>query len=198
MRLIGLTGKSGSGKSTLGACARSLGIPVLDCDEIYRGLTDHPSDCLEAIRKTFGEETVRGGALYRPALREAVFHDPIAMEQLNAITATYVTAEVSDRLATMQAPLVILDAPTLFACGMDACCDALLCVIAPEQDCVKRICQRDGISEQEAELRLRQQPSDAFLIEKCDYILYNEGEREIFETDASALLNELLKGELPS
>lgn len=195
MRLIGLTGRSGSGKSTLGACARSLGIPVLDCDEIYRELTDHPSDCLEAIRETFGEQTVRDGALYRPALREKVFHDAFAMEQLNAITATYMMKEVFSRLSEIDAPLVILDAPTLFACGMDACCDALLCVIAPEPDCIRRICQRDGISEQEAELRLRQQPSNDFLIEKCDDILYNEGNRDIFEADALALLNALLKGE---
>ncbi len=195
MRLIGLTGKSGSGKSTLCVCARSLGIPVLDCDAIYRELTDAPSDCLEAIRNTFGEQTVRDGALYRPALREMVYHNEAAMEQLNAITATYMKTEVFARLSELDAPLAILDAPTLFACGMDACCDVLLCVIAPEQDCVRRICKRDGISEQQAKLRLRQQPSDDFLIENCDLVLYNEGSQELFEADALALLNALRKGE---
>lgn len=195
MRLIGLTGRSGSGKSTVGDCARAQGIPCLDCDAIYREVTSHPGACLTAIRDTFGADTVRDGALYRPALRQKVFSDPEAMRQLNALTAQYLSQEVLDRLQPLAKELAILDAPTLFACGMDVYCEQVLGVLAPDSLCIQRIMRRDGIDEAAARQRLAQQPSNAFFAQHCDVLLYNEGSEDAFRADAIAVLQALKTGE---
>lgn len=66
MRLIGLTGRSGCGKTTVGELAKTMGFLVMDCDAIYKEITSRPGACLDAIRNTFGFETVREGKLYIP------------------------------------------------------------------------------------------------------------------------------------
>ncbi len=196
MRLIGLTGRSGCGKTTVGAIARTMGIPVLDCDVIYREMTTSPSACLQAIAETFGTETVRDGTLYRPALREKVFSDPEALQKLNMLTAHYMRPEIESRLVSLNAPVVLLDAPTLFQSGLDSACDLILCVIASDETCIARIMQRDGIARDEANNRLANQFKNDFFIEHCDIVLYNEDDRDAFRDDASAVLNALRKGEI--
>lgn len=196
MRLIGMTGRSGSGKSTVGSVALELGIPVLDCDAIYRELTSRPTELLYAIRDTFGDETVRDGALYRPALREKVFADQRELEKLNSLTARFMTCELKERLSLICAPLVILDAPTLFESGLDAICDCLLCVTASDDACIHRIELRDGIDYEAASLRLANQHSKIFFEDRCDIILYNDGERDSFRQEAFAVLTKLQRGEI--
>lgn len=196
MRLIGMTGRSGCGKSTVSAVAESMGILVLDCDGIYREMTSRPSDCLRAIQETFGGETVRDGALYRPALREKVFRDPGEMARLNEITARYMTAEIDSRLQNTTAEIAILDAPTLFESGMQSVCDDLLCVTAPEESCIRRIMLRDCISREDALLRLNSQRSESFFIENCNFHLHNDGDIETFRSSAHTLLSAIKKGEI--
>lgn len=196
MRLIGLTGRSGSGKSTVGSIASEIGITVFDCDAIYREMTSKPTACLDAIRDAFGDETVRDGALYRPALREKVFSDPLLLQELNSITARFMAQEIKIRMRAIDAPMVILDAPTLFESGFDVFCDRILCVIASDETCIQRITKRDGIDESAARIRLTQQHSQAFFVEQCDIILYNEGDEAEFRKEALAVLLALQKGEI--
>lgn len=196
MRLIGLTGRSGCGKTTVGAVAHALGIPVLDCDVIYREMTSSPSACLQAIAQAFGSQTVRGGTLYRPALREIVFSDPEALHTLDSITAAHMRPEIMARLAELDAPIVLLDAPTLFQSGLDAACDLILGVLASDETCIERIKKRDGIDCVAAKKRLENQYSNEFFIEHCDIVLYNENNEETFFNDAAEVLSALRKGEI--
>ncbi len=196
MRLIGMTGRSGCGKSTVGDVACSLRIPVLDCDAIYREITSHPSDCLSTIRDTFGEDTVRDGMLYRPALREKVFRDPAQLAKLNEITARYMTAEIHHRLQNIQASIVILDAPTLFESGLQSICHDLLCVTAPDEACILRIMDRDHLSREDAEIRLAAQHPTAFFVDNCKLRLHNDCDEITFRQRAHALLSSIQKGEI--
>lgn len=196
MRLIGLTGRSGSGKTTASEAAKELGYLVLDCDRVYAELTSQMTPCLRAIGETFGEDTVKDGKLYRPALREKVFSDPSAMEKLNALTARFVGEEIHVRTAASSAEYVLLDAPTLFQSGLDPLCDFIVAVVAPEEDCVSRIVSRDGISESEARRRLAHQPSAEFFREHCHGILENDGSREALYKKAIDTFSAIQKGAL--
>ncbi|MBR5263639.1 MAG: dephospho-CoA kinase [Clostridia bacterium] len=196
MRLIGLTGRSGCGKTTVGELAREKGFLVLDCDAIYKEITSSPGACLDAIRDTFGAETVCDGKLYRPALREKVFSDPLEMEKLNALTARYMGEEIRSRLANATEAQVLLDAPTLFQSGMDKKCDLIIGVLASDEDCIRRITARDGISAADAARRLAQQPSEEFYKKNCHVCLENRTDPVTFRRQAEQLLASLQKGEL--
>ena len=196
MRLIGLTGRSGCGKTTVGELAREKGFLVLDCDAIYKEITSRPGACLDAVRDTFGAETVCDGKLYRPALREKVFSDPCEMEKLNALTARFMGEEIRSRLTNASGAPVLLDAPTLFQSGMDKKCDFIIGVLASDEDCIRRITARDGISAADAARRLAQQPSEDFYKKNCHVCLQNREDPETFLHQAEQLLVSLKKGEL--
>ena len=162
----------------------------------HKEITSRPGACLDAIRDTFGSETVREGKLYRPALREKVFSDPLEMEKLNALTARYMGEEIRSRLANATEAQVLLDAPTLFQSGMDQKCDLIIGVLASEEDCIRRITARDGISAADAARRLAQQPSEEFYKKNCHVCLENRTDPVTFRRQAEQLLASLKKGEL--
>ena len=63
----------------------------------------------------------------------------------------------------------------LFESGFDKICDITLCVTAPDSIAIKRICERDGRSEEEAMSRLANQKGEAELRALCDDTIVNDG-----------------------
>lgn len=76
MQLIGLTGGIGCGKSFLSRHLKTLGIPVVDTDQIARDLLDSGQPALKGIHERFGDAVfLPDGSLDRPALSNIVFND---------------------------------------------------------------------------------------------------------------------------
>lgn len=194
MRVIGLCGRSGSGKGLFCGVAKEMGFCVIDCDGIYHSLVNAPSDCLYELDREFGSDFTAGGRLDRKRMAELVFSDPSALKKLNEITHHYVLIEVKKLIADDRN--YIVDAPTLFESGFDACCDTVIAVIAPDAECIERICARDGVSAEEAQKRLSSQKSVDFLIENSDILLYNDSDPKSFEDSCRELLAGLSEGAL--
>ena len=190
MRIVGLTGRSGSGKTSVCIAARDLGIEVMNCDLVYREMTSRPSPLLSAIGRSFGKVAVAGGSLNRSVLREIVFADRKALKRLNSLTARYMGKEIrklADSVAE-KTNILLLDAPTLFETGTDSYCDYVIGVIANEEDCISRLILRDGISEEEARIRLRNQLPESYFLEHCDVILENRGDmKELYDASVKVL-----------
>ena len=70
---------------------------------------------------------------------------------------------------------MIIDAPVLFESGFDKLCDVKICVTAPRELSIERICARDNRSRSEAEKRLDSQKSESELILLCDETVVNDG-----------------------
>ena len=94
-RIIALTGPTGAGKSVVGDIFRSLGIPVIDTDQVYHDLLIPPSACLDDLVSAFGKAILKqDGTLDRSALSELVFADPDQLKKLNGITHLHVRRRV--------------------------------------------------------------------------------------------------------
>lgn len=195
MRLIGLCGRSGSGKGVFCSLASQNGFFVIDCDKVYKELVSYRSPCLLEIADNFGKEVIKDDSLDRRYLAPIVFSDPEKLRLLNRITHKYVTSEVQNIISSLaEDALVILDAPALFESGMDELCELIVGVIAPDEACIERIIARDGISREEAVLRLSKQRSAEAIIESSDCIVYNESTIEDFYNGAKSLLTEIKEG----
>ena len=79
---IGLTGGIGSGKSQAAAEFSFLSVPVLDADAVSRELTGENGKALPLIRKCFGESVFMGAQLNRAVMRQLVFADSSARQDL--------------------------------------------------------------------------------------------------------------------
>lgn len=196
MRIIGITGPSGAGKSLLREHLADIGISVIDADAVYHGLLVPPSECLDALRVSFGDGVLcQDGTLDRRALGKIVFNDKDKLELLNKTVLGYVLDEfrrIIDRLEASGKTCVAIDAPTLIESGFDKECHTVIAVLCPPELRVKRIMARDGISEEAAQTRTNAQKPDEFYIERADIVLNNNGDEEKFSEDIRRVAKDLV------
>ena len=187
--IIGITGGTGCGKTTLLSIIRDHGGQILDCDAIYHNLLKTDAQLLRAIEARF-PGTLEDGSLNRKKLGSIVFADADALLDLNRITHSAVRDEVIRHLE--YAPRVAaIDAIALFEGELAELCDVTVAVTAPEEDRVRRLMQREGISEEYAHSRIAAQKSDAYFAEMCDHVLVNDGTIDAFRAKCLAFLHSL-------
>ncbi len=114
--IIGLTGGIASGKSLVGRLFSRLGVPVTDTDDYAHALTAPNGLAIPAILDAFGTESLDDqGAMHRARMRERIFNDPQAKQQLEHILHPLILQESRRRLqGHASAPYQILIVPLLF------------------------------------------------------------------------------------
>jgi len=189
--IIGICGNSGSGKSTVCRILSEMGIPVLDCDLIYHQLTENDTDCLREIKRRFGANVIKNGKLNREVLRQIVFRNPSDLSDLNQLTHRYVLMKLSEQIQFLQKEkqeICIIDAPLFFEAGLETWCQTVCAVVSTQDEQINRICTRDGITKEEAKLRLSKQIPPEVLIQKSDFVIHNIFDQEHLRKECNKLL----------
>lgn len=178
-RVIGLTGPSGSGKSSVSALIRAWErVLVVDADAVAHYVMTQP-DCMGELVDAFSSDILAAeGTLNRRALAMVVFGCPEKLEQLGRISYPYIlrecTRQMNEAFAN-GARAAFLDAPTLFESGANRMCREIVSVVSSKEKRLQRILLRDGITEREAEQRMKNQFDDAFYTERSDFVIRNDG-----------------------
>ncbi len=177
--LVGLTGGIASGKSTVARQLRTLGVPVLDADEVAREVVEPGSEGLARLLARFGPEMLRDGRLDRSRLAALVFSDARARADLEAIVHPLVAARSAERLTALRAdpaaPYVVYEVPLLVEKALADGMDAVIVVDLPEADQIARLRARDRLSEQEARARLATQAPREARLAAADFVIDNRG-----------------------
>lgn len=193
MKRIGLTGGIASGKSTVARLLEARGVPVIDADQIARQVVEPGSPGLAAIRSRW-PGVVRDGALDRKALGAIVFADPAERRALEAITHPLIRTEAARRFARAReagASVVVYEAALLFENDLDRELDATILVAAPVEAQIERMRRRDGLSQEEAEARLRAQMPLDEKRRRATFVVENDGDLERLERRVSSLWSEI-------
>ena len=177
MLTVGLTGSSGSGKGYVCDIMKCVGIPCLDTDAVCRDVYMKGKDCYNDLVKFFGEGILREDReIDRKALFNTAFPDKDKYEMLNSIAFHHIMVETRKWLAERKAEghiVAVIDAPMLYESGFDQLCDRVVCVTADMSTQVRRIMIRDGITADEARMRLGKQKPDIYYTSRADYALNN-------------------------
>lgn len=186
MKIIGVTGSSGAGKTTICSILKEKYLAyIIDADEVARRLTKKGSMYLNSIVDYFGAEILdNSGELKRKELANLIYEDEEKRNGLNNLTFTYVVKEIKNNINKLKdKELIVIDAPLLYESNLDKICDIVIGVIANEEEKIKRICERDNISEETAKKRLDIQLTNKFIESRADYIIFNDGELESLEEE---------------
>ena len=198
MKKIGITGPTGAGKSMLSSYLREQGVPVIDADALYHSLLVPPSDCLDALRRAFGDMVFfENGELNRQELGKIVFSDKEKLALLNETVLGFVLDEarsIFDRYEKEGVTLAGVDAPTLIESGFHRECDIVVSVLAEPSLRVERIMARDNIDRNAAQMRVDAQRPDAFYAESSQVLIENNTNSEEFLKRCGALLDAIKSG----
>jgi dephospho-CoA kinase len=178
MLRVGLTGGIATGKSfCLGRFAR-LGVPVIDADVISREVVTPGSPALEVIRSRFGSPVIAAdGSLDRAAMASLVFSDRAARADLEAIIHPEVYRRINDWFANQPSGtrFAIADIPLLFETGHEHDFDAVIVCACEPFEQLRRLIERDRLSEEAARARLAAQWPIGEKIQRADYVIRTDG-----------------------
>lgn len=194
--VLGLTGATGSGKSVAADLFTAQGARVIDCDQLYHKMLSDDKEMLNAVEKTF-PCAFRNGMLDRKALGSIVFADKSMLDLLNTTVLPFVVKKIESIIDCCERSgehTLVLDAPTLFESGADRLCDEIIAVTAPEEIRLSRICQRDGISREYAEMRVKGGKNDEYYNARCDKVFINAGNFDNFKAQIIKYMEKYLCG----
>jgi dephospho-CoA kinase len=205
-RIIGLTGGIGSGKSTVLRAFNALGIPGWSADEAGRELYRKDEQLRKWVAELWGTQLLvlnKEGQdidINRSQLAQIAFNDPAALQALSAQVHPRI-ALAFDAWFKIQSqrmvppPFVIREAAILFESGTDAHCDWTVTVEAPEEERIKRVMNRDRVTEADVKARMSRQWSAPARIERADFVVQNS-ENEHLLTQVMTLEKRWSVGEL--
>lgn len=177
--IIGLTGGIACGKTAATDVFRSLGVPVIDADEISRALTGPGGKALPDVALAFGADMIDAQGMKRDLMREIIFSDPRAKEKLEAILHPMIKREIFEQLKAVKAPYVILSVPLLLETGRWA--DAVkrvLVIDVSEDEQINRLVYERHMSEEQARAILDCQISRDKRVASADDLIDNSGTLE--------------------
>lgn len=175
--VIGLTGQTGAGKSTVSKIFAENGFAVINADLISRKVVEKGEKCLDELTEIFSPCILNDdGTLNRKVLGSIVFSDKTKLEMLNSIIYPYITSEILNEIRNYSESgykLILLDAPTLFESHADDFCEIIISVIADEKIREKRIIERDGLTQKQAQDRMNSQHDADFFAANSDFVIEN-------------------------
>lgn len=198
MILVGLTGGVACGKSSVARLFQDCGAILIDADMLARMVVERGKPALKDITRAFGKKTLQpDGTLNRPALGKIVFGSPAKLKKLNAIVHPRVAREQTKltRSIETQEPqtVVIYDAPVLIEAGAHKRMDKIIVVSADEKTQIKRLRNRNHLSNTEALRRIKSQMSLAKKITLADYVVDGTLSYEQTKHEVERIYEELKK-----
>ena len=176
MLKVGLTGSIAVGKTFVCGVLAELGCTVLDADKTAREVVERGTEGLERIVREFGHEVLDAdGALDRKKLAAIVFGDPAKRELLNSIVHPLVI-ERQDRWLAEQEGLdpegiAVIDAALMIESGGYKRFDQLIVVWCEADVQLRRLMERDKLTETEARRRIEAQMPQSEKKKYADHLI---------------------------
>ncbi|MGN7394607.1 dephospho-CoA kinase [Peribacillus frigoritolerans] len=193
-QIIGITGGIASGKSTVSLYLQELGFTIVDADLASRAVVEPGEEAYHQVVKAFGEDILlTDGNIDRVKLGSIIFNDQEMRLLLNGIVHPAVRNWM--RLKTEAAlssgeETVFMDIPLLFESKLTFMVDKTLLIYVDEQVQLKRLMNRNGLSETEALARINSQMPLADKKALADAVIDNNGDINETKRQVKAILSE--------
>ncbi len=191
---VAITGGIGSGKTLAAEQLKKLGYPVFSADEISRKLVNGKKGA-EILAPLF-PHAVKNGKVDRKALAATVFKDKKELKKLNAALHPVIMQTLYKKMDKAQqvSPVVFAEVPLLFESGTEKDFDRVWVILREEEQRVAAVCHRDGLSEKDVRLRIKNQTDYSNTDFSAHTVIKNGTSKENFSRRLSEEVAEILKG----
>ena len=174
--VIGLTGNIASGKSIVLQYLSNFGALTIDADLAAQETYLPGNPAYVPILERFGPGlTLNDGQINRTKLGRAVFGDPSALAELEAMIHPQVIQNVLASIAATSRRVVAVEGIKLIEVGLNKQCDRLWTVAADEETRLQRLMEARGMEEAAARQRLSAQAPQSEKIQIADDTIYTDG-----------------------
>ena len=173
--IIGLTGGIGSGKSTIAKELAKRGFVIYDCDREAKRIIAEDKAVQAAIINLLGQEAFVNGAYNTAYVAQRVFENHALLAALNGIVHPKVKEDIVQRKPDF------VESAILYEAGIDALCDKIVVVEAPEEVRIARTIKRDYQGQATPEIidkvraRIRAQKTSAINSQRPVLTVTNDG-----------------------
>jgi dephospho-CoA kinase len=167
-----VTGGIGSGKTSVCKVFNTLGIPLFSADAEAKRIMENDERLISGINSIAGKNLYISGSLDRKALAALIFNHPALLEKVNSLVHPAVFVNFI-KWEKENAPYVIIEAAIIFESGGAKLVDRIASVVAPIEERIKRIMQRNSLSREKIIERMRNQTDDDTRIRLSDWVIYN-------------------------
>jgi dephospho-CoA kinase len=178
---VGLTGGIACGKSTVAQMFVALGAHLIDFDKLAHEVQEPGKPAWKEIVKYFGDGILnQDDTINRNRLAQIVFTDKKELEALNNIVHPLVYNLWQERLVKIKRQaehaIVLSDVPLLFEGNMQDLFDLTMLILISPAEQIIRLMARNGLSSDEAQIRLQSQMPIADKIGLADIVIDNSGD----------------------
>jgi dephospho-CoA kinase len=170
---LAVTGNMGCGKTTICEMLISQGIPVYFSDNRAKRLMSQDQSLIQQIQKRFGNESYQSGLLNRKWLAERVFKDSKALNDLNNLVHPVVHQDYLKWVNQQSQDVIAYESAIILEHGNEGKFDVVILVSCPEKLRLERIQQRNGLTQDEIQLRTHFQWPDEMKRKHADYVIEN-------------------------
>lgn len=192
MKKIGITGSMGSGKTFVAMKFASLGVPVLIMDQVVKQLQNTNESLIKKIKRRF-PDSYTGNVMNREYMVKKLFYDETGknLKDISEIIKPYLKQELDKFYEEFKdKKYVLVESALIYEYNIQDHFDEIIFVNSDPKKRKQMAIERDKITSDEYNRRMKNQISDEFKIEKSKYIINNNYTEEVFEQVKK--LNELI------
>jgi dephospho-CoA kinase len=192
---VGLTGGIGCGKTTVANFFAELGVSIIDTDLIAHNLTIRGGAAIPAIQKEFGVEFIaEDGAMDRQKMREHVFKNPDAKQQLEKILHPQIRQSCAAEAQMAQGSYLMFVVPLLIESGnwLERV-QKVLVVDCAEETQIDRVIKRNRFNREQVLDIMRAQVTREKRLEHADDVINSEQDLSLVRQQVEQLHQKYLK-----
>ena len=182
---VAVTGNIAAGKSQVEKVLENLGYPVYDSDKIAHSI-------LDSITDFYGYDVFTAGKIDRKKLGELVFSNSHLKQKLEMLTHPKIKAEILDLFKKhSNEKYIFVSVPLLYEAGFDDIFDKVIFVSVDKNIQLKRLMQRNSLTEEDALKRINVQMPQELKIKRADFVIENNSSIEYLHEQIERIIGKL-------
>jgi len=193
MKHIGLTGGIGSGKTTVSKILVKNGIPVYDSDSNAKLIMNSSNQIKKLIINHFGKLSYTNNKLNNKYISKIIFNNPVEMNKINSLIHPFIHDNFNKWKNNFSSKYVIFESAIIFETGSYEKFDFNIIVLSDLEKRIKRVKERDFLSEDDVLSRIKSQWIDDKKIRFADYVIKNNKSFKFLENNVLMMIDALNK-----